>query len=109
MSVKLPLAVQHYFEGKNARDPALALSGFSPDALVGDESKFHQGHDEIASWMAETSAQYNETSEPLETRQEGDRLIVVAKVSGNFPGSPANLSYRFTFADEKIVRLEIGS
>ena len=109
MSANLPTEVKAYFEGKNARDPERALSGFTTDAVVGDESQKHRGHAEIAAWMAETSARYDEFSEPLESRHDGEKLVVVARASGNFPGSPADLIYRFEFSGHRIARLEIGS
>ncbi|TDH39214.1 nuclear transport factor 2 family protein [Pseudohoeflea suaedae] len=109
MPVNLPTAVKAYFDGKNARDPERALSGFTGDAVVGDETEKHRGHAEIAAWMAATSARYDELSEPVESRRERETLVVVARVSGNFPGSPANLTYRFAFSGERIVTLEIGS
>ncbi|MBA68877.1 MAG: hypothetical protein CML30_08370 [Rhizobiales bacterium] len=109
MSLNLPAEVKAYFEGKNTRDAERALSGFTADAVVGDESQKHKGHTEIAAGMAETSAKYDELSEPLETRQEGEKLVVIARVSGNFPGSPADLTYRFGFSDGRIATLEIGS
>ena len=107
--MKLPDQIQAYFDGKNARDPNLALSGFAAGAIVGDEARKHRGHQEIAAWMAETSKKYNELSEPLESREEPDAIVVVAKVRGTFPGSPAKLRYRFTFAGDSIQTLEIGS
>lgn len=109
MSLDLPPEVKAYFEGKNARDPERALSGFTADAVVGDEARKYQGHAEIAAWMAETSARYDELSEPLERREEGEKLVVIARVTGNFPGSPANLTHRFGFSAHRIATLEIGS
>ena len=41
-------------------------------------------------------------------RPENDRTIVIVKVAGTFPGSPANLTYRFGFsADGRIGALEV--
>ena len=66
------------------------------------------GTDAIRAWKIETSAKYRITAEPLESRTEGDRTIVVVNVSGTFPGSPANLTYRFGFsADGRIGALEV--
>jgi hypothetical protein len=44
----------------------------------------------------------------LTGRLEAGRTIVVVKVSGTFPGSPANLNYRFGFsADGRVNALEV--
>jgi hypothetical protein len=46
--------------------------------------------------------------EPRELRRDGETTIVVAKVSGTFPGSPANLTYSFGFSpDSRISALAI--
>ena len=43
-----------------------------------------------------------------EMSAEGDKTIVLVKVAGTFPGSPANLTYRFGFSAEgRIGALEV--
>ena len=44
---------------------------------------------------------------PLSSRQEGDALVVKARLTGNFPGSPVELNHRFLLADGRIKALEI--
>ena len=93
---------------QNAHDIDAMVACFAPDAAVRDEGRDIVGTDAIRAWKEETSAKYRITAEPLERRDEGDRTIVVAKVSGTFPGSPTNLTYRFGFAgDGRIGTLEI--
>ena len=53
---------------------------------------------------SETSAKYRITAEPIDARVDGDRTIVVVKVSGTFDGSPAKLTYRFGFSDDGRIR-----
>ena len=66
------------------------------------------GADAIRAWKVETGAIYRITVEPLESRSEVGKTIVVAKVSGTFPGIPANLTYRFGLsADGQIRSLEV--
>ncbi len=73
-----------------------------------DEGKDIIGTQAIRTWKIETGAKYRITAEPLESRPEADRTIVVVKVSGTFPGSPANLTYRFSFStDGRINGLEV--
>ena len=46
---------------------------------------------------------------PLAVESENDRTRVVARVAGNFPGSPLDLTYRFRLdGDRQIRALEIG-
>lgn len=43
-------------------------------------------------------------------RQKADQLIKVsAEVEGDFPGSPATLSFVFVLKDDAITRLEISA
>jgi hypothetical protein len=39
---------------------------------------------------------------------KGEKIVVVAEVSGTFPGSPIELRFNFTLRDDKIVTLAIG-
>lgn len=100
--------VKAYFEGRNARDFAQALSGFSNDAVVRDESRTHRGPQEIRAWMMETIAAYDDRSQLLNVVADGDSVIATAEVSGNFPGSPITLRYRFVTERGMISSLEIA-
>ena len=97
MTIDLPTILQKYFQAQNARDIEAMVACFAADATVRDESRDIIGADAIRAWKVEISAKYRVTIEPLEDRPEAGKTIVVAKVSGTFPGSPANLTYRFGF------------
>lgn len=104
----LPSVLQRYFAAQNAHDIEAMVACFAPDAAVRDEGRDITGTRAIRAWKIETGAKYRVTTEPLESRSEGDKTVVVAKVSGTFPGSPANLTYRFGFsADGAIGVLEV--
>lgn len=105
----LPDNIDEYFTAQNAHDPDAVVSCFAPDATVRDEGENITGHAAIRAWMERTGAKYRATAEPLEYSSEGGRAVVVARVSGNFPGSPANLTFRFGLnGDGLIESLEIG-
>jgi hypothetical protein len=53
------------------------------------------------------AAKYHYTSEPLAVDVSEPDVTVTARVSGDFPGSPVNLQYRFTLESASIARLEI--
>mgnify|MGYP001025595633 CR=1 FL=1 len=59
----------------------------------------HSGLIPSRAWKQKTSAKYQVTAEPLSCQTDDGQTVVVAKVSGTFPGSPANLTYRFRFSD----------
>jgi len=47
------------------------------------------------------------TSEPLTVVVSGGEATVDARVTGDFPGSPVELRYRFRLEDDRIARFEI--
>ncbi len=108
MEEDLPPAIRSYFSGKNARDFVKAASGFSSSAVVKDESRDHKGTDAIRTWIAETTARYDDRAEVRAASSDGDDVEVSAEVSGNFPGSPIVLRFKFTLDDGRISRLEIS-
>jgi ketosteroid isomerase-like protein len=108
MSVNLPGILDRYFNAQNAHDIDAMVACFVPDAIVRDEGHTHAGTDAIRAWKIDTSTKYRISATPLECRSEGDGTIVIVKVAGAFPGSPANLTYRFGFsADGRIGALEV--
>lgn len=105
----LPKPVDEYFRSKNARETAAVLFCFAPGAVVWDkgEDALFTGHDEIKEWLEKVVASYNLSVEPLEAKEDKGVVSVLAKVSGDFPGSPLEFHYRFTVEDDKIRRLDI--
>ena len=108
MNETLPSAIESYFTGKNARDFALAASGFSASAVVKDEGRDHQGSDAIRTWIGATTAKYDDTAEVRAVSSNGANVEVTADVSGKFPGSPIVLRFNFTLDGGRISRLEIA-
>jgi ketosteroid isomerase-like protein len=109
MSPELPDTLKRYFAAQNRHDIKALVACFAADAVVRDEGKDIIGTEAIRSWKEATSAKYRVTVAPLECRAEDGRTVVVAKVSGTFPGGPLNLTYRFGFAnDGRIGALTIG-
>lgn len=106
MRLTLPKPVADYFAA-DAKDGAAIADCFTADAVVVDEKQTHQGREAIARWKVDASAKYDYASAPIALAEDGDRLVVTARVTGNFPGSPVDLRYAFTLADGGIARLEI--
>ncbi len=108
MSPHLPDILGRYFKAQNAHAIDAMVACFAPDAVVRDEGHIHAGTDAIRGWKIDTTTKYRITATPLESRNEGDTTIVIVKVAGTFPGSPANLTYRFGLsADGRIGALEV--
>lgn len=109
MTAILPASLTTYFAAKNRHDTAAMLACFSDHGTVRDEGQIMTGLPALRAWIESTTARYAVQSEPLECREEAGRSIVRARVSGNFPSSPAMLTYRFGLAaDGRIDALEIG-
>lgn len=103
----MPDVVNMYFDADSRNDTDALSEAFAPEAVVEDEGARHQGVVAIVKWWvaAKQAAQY--VAEPLESTVDGDKALVRAKVSGQFPGSPVTLAYSFTIKDGRIARLEI--
>jgi len=108
MKLNLPIIAQRYFETQNAHDIEAMVACFALDAAVRDEGRGIRGTEAVRAWKTEASANYRITAEPLECHVDAGGAVVVVKVSGIFPGSPANPAYRFGFAaDGRISTLEV--
>ncbi len=107
--MKLPAPIQAYFDADKGTADVAPISTFASDAVVGDEGRTHVGHAAIEAWWHASKAQYRYTAEPCEIRDEQDRTVVRAKVTGQFPGSPAVLTFAFLLVDERIAALRIGA
>jgi len=108
VSVHLPPVLDRYFAAQNAHDIDAMVACFATDAVVHDEGRDIIGTEAIRAWKIDTSAKYRIQAEPIESHQAGDRTVVTARVSGDFPGSPANLTYRFALSvDGRIAALAI--
>ena len=109
MTVNLPATLSPYFEAQNRHDIDALLACFAEDAVVRDEGADIVGLAAIRAWKETTGARYRVTASPIDAGEKDGRTVVVARVAGNFPGSPADLTYRFGLADDgRIAALEIG-
>ena len=79
------------------------------DAVVKDEGQTHAGHDAILRGGASAKAKYRHVSSRSRSPSEGDVRTVHARVTGQFPGSPAILTFAFRLEGDKITSLEIGA
>lgn len=107
MTLDIPKPVAAYLNAdKNDDLDELALC-FSEDALVHDENADYRGRDAIREWKRETQGKFQYDVEPLEVTVDGPIVTLRARLEGNFPGSPAELVYGFTLANDLIASLDI--
>lgn len=108
MQTPLPTPLDRYVAAQNAHDIPALVACFSPDARVYDEGRVHVGPEQIRVWAEEVAARYDATMTPLSLTAAADRAALVSTVSGNFPGSPLDLTFNFTLQAGHIQTLEIG-
>lgn len=107
MKNQLPNAITTFFNVGNGTTEVAPNAYFTEDATVQDEEQRYQGHAAIQAWRAETRRKYVYHTEPIAVTQEADSINVHATVTGSFPGSPAQIDYRFQLVEDKIKTLEI--
>ena len=104
--IHLPPPIAAYFDA-DASDANAVAQCFSESGVVIDERRERRGRPAITRWKAAATAKYHYTSEPRAVDVSGPEVAVTARVTGDFPGSPVDLRYRFTLEGATIARLEI--
>ena len=107
MAVELPTPIAGYFSADKGRDADALLQCFTEGATVRDEGHNYAGHEAIRRWKIASSSKYNYTVEPFAMADEAGLTVVTAHLTGDFPGSPVDLRYRFALDRERIAGLEI--
>lgn len=108
MTVELPKSLADYFAAANTDDADRIAACFAEEAVVRDEGRDIRGRAAVRAWAAEARRKYRFRAEVMTVDETADRTIVTARVTGDFPGSPVDLRYRFKLAGPAIIALEIG-
>ncbi|WP_194724250.1 nuclear transport factor 2 family protein [Noviherbaspirillum malthae] len=106
--IHFPAPIAAYLEAANANDTRALAACFTADALVHDEAREYRGIEAILAWKAETSTRYRPIVEALHIEGADRDYRLQARVTGDFPGSPAMLAYRFVLSGDCIASLEVG-
>ena len=107
MAMILPPPLVAYLNSEATTDVDSLATCFATDAVVRDEGRTIRGLDAIKAWKKEAKAKYQYTVEPLDAAQDQDTVTMRARLTGKFPGSPIEVTYRFVLTNDKIARLEI--
>jgi len=105
-TMTLPEPIAKYFASEH--NPEALAQCFKADATLKDDGHTYEGVETITDFLAAASVKYNATTVPFDMTDSDGFHVVRAKVTGNFPGSPANLSYRFGLDRGLIDSLEIN-
>jgi hypothetical protein len=108
MSLNLPATIAAYYAAEKEADFEGLAACFTEHAFVRDEGRTHEGRAAIANWMTEAKGKYAHKTEPLSVVDREGKVVVTARVTGRFPGSPIELEQQFDLDGGKIASLEIG-
>ncbi len=108
MNASLPDPIITFFAVSNGADAVSLDQCFAEDAVVQDEKQVHHGRAAIGAWLRAARRKYAYTVQPLDVALQDSGLKIRARVSGNFPGSPVELSHLFRLSGDRIEFLEIG-
>jgi hypothetical protein len=89
--------VDRYFAMAPEADTEPYFAQFAADATAEDEGVIHRGIDAIRAWRASVPPV---SYAVLDVRTVDEEHTARAEISGEFPGSPVVLSFRFTFTDD---------
>ncbi|KMK63780.1 nuclear transport factor 2 family protein [Puniceibacterium sp. IMCC21224] len=106
--MKLPSPIHIYFTARAPQDRDAIAAAFAHDAIVHDEGRSHSGPQAISDWWVAANAKYRHHVEPMGTTEACGKTVVQANVTGDFPGSPAVLTFTFGLNGDRITDLEIG-
>lgn len=102
----LPEPIAAYFAADKQGPEAVARC-FTAQAVVKDEGNTHTGLKAIKAWKTSSTSEYTYVALPFAFEQDDGFQLVRAHVTGNFPGSPVDLQYRFRLERGLIALLEI--
>lgn len=107
--MNLPHPIKTYFDADRRCDGDALIDAFVAEAIVIDEGRSHHGRQAIEGWWRDGKARYEHVVEPLEAEGHDEVRNVRARVTGQFPGSPAILTFAFRLRGDRITHLEIGA
>ncbi|WP_085687282.1 MULTISPECIES: nuclear transport factor 2 family protein [unclassified Pseudomonas] len=105
-TLMLPEPITKYFASE--QNPEALAQCFKADAILKDDGQTYKGVQSITAFLGAASVKYNATTEPFDIGDDDGYHVVRAKVTGDFPGSPTNLTYRFGLDRGLIYLLEIN-
>ena len=108
MPLNLPAPVAAYIAAENGDDVTALAHCFAEDAIVQDEGRTMKGLAAIRRWKTETKQKYHHTVEPLAAVQKDGKTVVTGRLTGDFPGSPVELTSHFGLRDGLIATLDIA-
>jgi hypothetical protein len=108
-AMSLPKVIADLVKAQNKQDSVAYADCFSPTAIVYDEGKTHKGKEEIQQWIAQANKKFKTIMNPITYTGADTTGVLLAEISGSFPGSPLVLNYHVELKDGLIQSLKITS
>jgi len=105
--MELHKVTERFIETQNNHDSEAYVACFTDTAVVHDEGKIHNGKEEILRWIEHTNKEYQSSMEPLTYEVSGPNVLLTARVSGTFPGSPLVLRFHLVLKGDLIDSLKV--
>jgi hypothetical protein len=106
---QLPATIRAYLAAHAAKEADAASRAFAPTAVVIDQDETFRGTEEVLDFLRNAGGEFTYTTELIGAQRIDEaRWVAVNRIEGDFPGGVADLSYRFTLADDLIVELVIA-
>ena len=109
MALNVPEPVAAFLAAEEAKDADVFSRCFTEDGTVHDEGRDYHGRNSIQQWKQEVDAKYRYVLQTVNAQTHGDKVVVRARLTGEFPESPVDLDYIFKLSNDKIASLEIRS
>jgi len=109
MPISLPKPIAAYFDADTAGDAGALARCFTATGVVRDEGGTFTGTAAIERWNVDARTKYHHTVVPLSVTEGDGAMTILARVSGDFPGSPVDLEHIFSLDGGQIASLEIRS
>ena len=109
MTLDAPEPIAAYLAAEEAKDADALSRCFVEDGIVHDEGRDYRGRDAIRQWKQGADEKYRYVLQMVNAQTHGNEVIVRARLTGEFPGSPVELDHIFELSNNKIASLEIRS
>jgi hypothetical protein len=109
VALNMPEPVAEYLAAEEKKDADALSRCFTEDGTVHDEGQDYHGRDLIRRWKQAADAKYRYVLQTVYVQTFENLVIVRARLTGKFPGSPVELDHIFKLSNDKIVSLEIRS
>lgn len=109
MSSELPSPIADYVEANARLDLEGMIKTFAVDAVLLDNGKRFEGHEEIRALLKEMIVDLKAIFMPEAVRNEDEMVVMEGPAHGEFPGSPIRFTYRVELEGDAIQTMEVSA